>query len=192
MDVRSPSPSRIAARAIDRQPPAVFGLGEDSREQVAELLDRKLAQVAETWPIAIATQMVGCALLVALALIAPPAAGLGTIVPSIGVHAAILVALSAGVFGVLRLPGLREWPAYKRNRALTVGVAGGRSAVPVTTVDGRARAVGVAATRLLRRGAGDDRGDRGQRPCSPRRDPRPRRRGRRDARDMCGGSVCRC
>ncbi|WP_426282499.1 EAL domain-containing protein [Sphingomonas sp. NFX23] len=112
-------------RARDRSPaPAVFGLGEDAREQVAELLDRKLAQVAETWPIAIATQMVGCALLVALALIASPAAGLGTIVPSIGIHAAILAALSAGVFGMLRLPGLREWPAYKRNRALTVGVAG--------------------------------------------------------------------
>lgn len=111
-------------RARDRLPiPAVFGLGEETREQIAAMLGRKLDQAAAVWPLTFAAQALACALLILLGLVAPSAAGLGVLVPVIGIHAAILGSVSSAIFGLLRLPMLRRWPAYQRNRILMLLVA---------------------------------------------------------------------
>ncbi|WP_380782039.1 putative bifunctional diguanylate cyclase/phosphodiesterase [Sphingomonas sp. R86520] len=111
-------------RAQDRSPaPALFGLSADPRERVADLLDRKLAQVAVAWPFAVAAQMLTCALLIAIALTAAASAGLAELVPVVGSHGAILAVVSAAMLGLLRVPAAREWPAYQRNRILMSGVA---------------------------------------------------------------------
>ncbi len=119
------APLPVADRRVrDRLPtPALFGLSADTREQVGQLLECKFAQVAETWPIAFATQMFACVLVIAIALIAPATAGFTGVTTAIDIHAAILATVSAGLFGLLRLSAAREWAAYRRNRALAAGVA---------------------------------------------------------------------
>ncbi|MGA1799896.1 EAL domain-containing protein [Sphingomonas sp. 4RDLI-65] len=108
-------------RARDRSPaPAVFGLVEDSREQVTVLLESKLAQIAALWPFTLATQMLACALLIVVGFVAPP---LRAFVPIVAIHAMLLCAISSAMFGVLHLSVPRRWPAYRRNRIVMLCVA---------------------------------------------------------------------
>ncbi len=111
-------------RARDRSPaPAVFGLAADTREQMNDLLERKLGQVAAVWPFTLATQMLACALLIVAGLVAPAADRLRALVPVAGIHAAILAAVSVAVLCLLRLPAAHRWPAHLRNRLLLLCVA---------------------------------------------------------------------
>ncbi len=110
-------------RASDRSPaPALFGLAADAREQVAALLDTRLARIGTVWPFTLATQMLACALLIAVCLFAPSADRLREFVPIVGIHAALLGAVSLSVFGLLHLSAPKRWPAYRRNRIVTICV----------------------------------------------------------------------
>ncbi|MGU3391669.1 EAL domain-containing protein [Sphingomonas sp. M1A8_2b] len=111
-------------RARDRSPAtALFGLAEDSREQIAALQDRRIGQIAAVWPYTLATQVIACAILIVMAAFAPASAGLGASALLIEIHAVILATMSVALFCVLRVPALRRWRPYQRNWMITLGVA---------------------------------------------------------------------
>ncbi len=112
-------------RARDRSPAtALFGLAEDAREQIAVLQDRRLRQIAAVWPWALATQVVACAILILIGLCAPASAGFGAAVSRIIVYATLLTLTSAALFCGLRVPALRRWRPFQRNRMITIGTVG--------------------------------------------------------------------
>ncbi|MES3151224.1 EAL domain-containing protein [Sphingomonas faeni] len=111
-------------RARDRSPsPALFGLGASSRDQMAEVLERTLTQLAAVWPLAIAVQMLACAVPLLVGIAGPHTGPLHALFPSIGLHAAILAVLSVAIASTLRLGASRGWRAYRRNRIVMPCVA---------------------------------------------------------------------
>ncbi|KQN27780.1 diguanylate cyclase [Sphingomonas sp. Leaf38] len=100
---------------------ALFGLTEDDRDQVSDLLVAKLAQVAAVWPFTLAIQVVACALLFALAAVDV------TRVPGriggIAIHAGVLAIGSLLVFATVRLPAFGALAAHKRNQIVTLCAA---------------------------------------------------------------------
>ena len=107
----------------DRVPAAVLlGLSPDERAPLADAGAARLAQVKAVWPIAMAAQMVGAAVLVALPwqVGAPPSplayAGVG-----------LTTALAGLVWALLALPLVRDWPVHLLNRGLML-LAGGTAA----------------------------------------------------------------
>ena len=108
----------------DRVPAAVLlGLAVDERAPLADAGAINLAQVKAVWPIAMAAQAVGAAVLVGTAFqhgVSPSPlayAGIG-----------IVTALAGVVWALLALPVTRTWPVHGLNRALTAmggGVAAG-------------------------------------------------------------------
>ncbi len=112
------APLPTADRRARNRPPVrgLFGLAEDVRDQVGDLFALKLAQVAAVWPFTLATQILACALLLAVAGFT----GRVTLMPVIAVHAGILAAVSLLVFATVRMPTMSAWPAYQRNRIVTL------------------------------------------------------------------------
>ena len=108
----------------DRVPAAVLlGLAPDERASLADAGASRLAQVKSVWPMAMAAQMVGAAVLVVLpwkdgAAISPLAfAGVG-----------LTTALAGIIWALLALPLLRNWQVHNLNRCLMLlagGTAGG-------------------------------------------------------------------
>ncbi|WP_375392974.1 putative bifunctional diguanylate cyclase/phosphodiesterase [uncultured Sphingomonas sp.] len=96
----------------------LLGLAEDERGAVADAGALQLGQVRAVWPIAMAAQVSGAAVLVGLPLFnhdRPSAlayAGVG-----------LVTALGGLVWALLALPLTRRWPIHRLNRALT-GLAG--------------------------------------------------------------------
>ena len=122
MTMYAPLPS-ANRRSRPRSPAAAqFGLAEDDRKAIAAMEVRNIEQVAAIWPLTLSAQVLACALLILIGLFAPPAAQLGALVPLIGAHAAILLLVSLGLLGVLRLPALRRYRAAHRSRLVTMCV----------------------------------------------------------------------
>ena len=103
----------------DRVPAAVLlGLAEDERAPLADAGAACLGQVKAVWPLAMAAQVAGAAVLVALPLQAgaqPSAlayAGTGAV-----------TALAGLIWALLALPATSQWPVHRLNRALTVFAA---------------------------------------------------------------------
>ncbi len=110
-------------RARDRSPAtALFGLAEDTREQIAALQNRRIDQIAAVWPLTLATQVIACAILLALCVLAPASAGLAAAAWLAGIHAAVLAPVSMAILCVLRVPALRRWRPFQRNRMITLGI----------------------------------------------------------------------
>jgi diguanylate cyclase (GGDEF)-like protein len=110
-------------RARDRAPAtALFGLAEETREQIAALQDRKIDQVAAVWPFTLATQVVAGAILIAMCVCAPASAGLAAFASLVGIHVAVVATVSVALLCVLRVPALRRWRPFRRNRMITLGV----------------------------------------------------------------------
>ena len=115
---------RLRLDPRDRVPAAVLlGLAEDERAPLADAGAMNLGQVKAVWPIAMAAQAVGAAVLIGIPMqegttIAPLAyAGVGTV-----------TALSGVIWALLALPLTRRWPIHRLNRALTglgAGIAAG-------------------------------------------------------------------
>ena len=104
----------------DRVPAAVLlGLAPDERAPLADDGAARLAQVKAVWPMAMAAQMVGAAVLVVL----PWLHGAG-----IGPHAYFGVGLTTAVAGLiwalLALPVTRGWPVHLLNRGMMLLSAG--------------------------------------------------------------------
>ena len=107
----------------DRVPAAVLlGLSPDERAPLADAGASRLAQVKAVWPIAMAAQMVGAAVLVGMPLeegaaISPLAyAGVG-----------LTTAMAGVIWALLALPLLRDWPVHLLNRGLML--LGGGTAI---------------------------------------------------------------
>ncbi|TCP72626.1 EAL domain-containing protein [Sphingomonas sp. PP-CE-1G-424] len=110
-------------RARDRAPAtALFGLAEETREQIAALQDRKIDQVAAVWPLTLVTQVVAGAILIATCVCAPAGAGLAPFASLVGIHVAVVATVSVALLCVLRVPALRRWRPFRRNRMITLGV----------------------------------------------------------------------
>ncbi len=96
----------------------LLGLAQDERGAVADAGAARLGQVRAVWPIAMAAQGVGAAVLVGLPLFndaRPSALAFGGV--------GIVTALAGMVWALLALPLTRSWPIHRLNRALT-GLAG--------------------------------------------------------------------
>ena len=108
----------------DRVPAAVLlGLAHDERAPLADAGAARLAQVKAVWPIAMAAQMVGAAVLVAM-----PLRGGAAISPLAFAGVGLTTALAGMIWALLALPLLRDWPVHHLNRALMLlaaGTAGG-------------------------------------------------------------------
>ena len=108
----------------DRVPAAVLlGLAPDERAPLADAGAARLAQVKAVWPIAMAAQMVGAAVLVLL-----PWQGGAAIGPLAYAGVGLTTALAGMIWGLLALPHLRNWPVHHLNRAMMLlagGTAGG-------------------------------------------------------------------
>ena len=100
----------------ETSPAAVLlGLARDDRGAVADAGAQQLGEVRAVWPIAMAAQGVGAAVLVGLPLFNdahPSALAFGGV--------GLVTALSGLVWALLVLPLTRRWPIHRLNRALTV------------------------------------------------------------------------
>ena len=110
--------------SIDESRAAVLlGLAADERGAVADAGAAQLGQVRAVWPIAMAAQGVGAAVLVGLPLfnqVRPSALGLGGV--------GLVIALGGLIWAMLVLPVSNAWPVHRINRALTLlagAIAGG-------------------------------------------------------------------
>jgi hypothetical protein len=110
--------------SIDESRAAVLlGLAADERGAVADAGAAQLGQVRAVWPIAMAAQGVGAAVLVGLPLfnqVRPSALGLGGV--------GLVIALGGLIWAMLVLPVSNAWPIHRINRALTLlagAIAGG-------------------------------------------------------------------
>ena len=112
----------------DRVPAAVLlGLAEDERAPLADAGACQLAQVKAVWPIAMAAQMVGAAVLIALPM--HERLGQGAVTSPLAYAGVGLTTAMAGlIWALLALPLTRHWPVHLLNRALlglAAGTAGG-------------------------------------------------------------------
>ncbi len=102
--------------ALDESRAAVLlGLAADERGAVADAGAAQLGEVRAVWPIAMAAQGVGAAVLVGLPLFnhaRPSALAFGGV--------GLVTALAGIVWALLVLPLTRTWPIHRLNRALTV------------------------------------------------------------------------
>jgi diguanylate cyclase (GGDEF)-like protein len=105
---------RLRLDPRDRVPAAVLlGLAEDERAPLADAGAMRLAQVRTVWPIAMAAQVVGSAVLIVM----PTQAGTPNALAFAGVGA--VTALAGLIWALLALPLTRHWPVHRLNRALT-------------------------------------------------------------------------
>ena len=113
---------RLTARDESRAA-VLLGLAEDDRGAVADAGATQLGQVRAVWPIAMAAQGAGAAVLVALPLwegVRPGPLALGGV--------GLALALGGAIWAMLALPIARSWPVHRINRALTglaAAIAGG-------------------------------------------------------------------
>ncbi|WP_425230542.1 EAL domain-containing protein [Sphingomonas sp.] len=106
---------RLALEPRDRVPAAVLlGLAEDERAPLADAGAMKLAQVKAVWPIAMAAQGVGAAVLVGM----PWLQGFAHPTPLSFIGIGIVTAMAGMIWASLALPGARVWPVHTLNRVL--------------------------------------------------------------------------
>ena len=90
---------------------------------MAEVLERTLTQLAAVWPLAIAVQMLACAVPLLVGVAGPRARAAPCVVSLDQVTAAIPCILSVAIASTLRLGASRGWRAYRRNRIVMPCVA---------------------------------------------------------------------
>ena len=108
----------------DRVPAAVLlGLAEDERAPLADAGAMRLAQVKAVWPIAMAAQMVGAAVLIMLPYLNPHD-HVGVSSPLAFAGVGLTTALAGLIWALLALPLTRDWPIHVLNRALMLLASG--------------------------------------------------------------------